>query len=81
LHHGAHGVALALAGLGAPALAGRAKGGAYQVFLLVFAGAIALGLAGIGGLLYDVGDPFDNPYAAVYRRALGSFVPGPSRAR
>ena len=77
LFHGAYGCALALATLGRPVLARLVKRPGFVGALAAGTMAILVGLAGIAGLLYDVGDPFDNPYAAVYRKYLGSFVPGP----
>lgn len=81
LVHGVFGSALALATLGRTGFARLVRRTSFACVVAVAAAAVVPGLAGIAGVLYDIGDPFDNPYAATYRRHLGSFVPGPTRPK
>ncbi|GDX81570.1 hypothetical protein LBMAG42_33810 [Deltaproteobacteria bacterium] len=75
LYHAGNGVGVAAARLGAPVVARCTRSRLFWPGMGVAAAALVLGLAGIAGLLYAIDDPFDNPYAAVYRRMFGSAVP------
>lgn len=78
LYHAGHGVGLAAARLGAPGVARGTHHPVYQLGMGVAAVAILFGIAAFAGLLYPISDPFDNPYAQVYRDLFGAFVPAPA---
>lgn len=73
LYHTFYGIPVALGALGVHAPQAIRRGAGFWVPVGVGAVVIVTALLGFGGVLYEIGDPFDNDYARSYEAAVEYF--------
>ena len=73
LYHFFYGVPVALGVFGIRAPQAIRRGPGFWIPVSAGATMIALALLGFGGVLYEIGDPFDNDFARAYEAAAGYF--------